>query len=362
MTETEKDAARRAAEKRSAAREKDREKRKRKKAARATKPLQTPTDRRGSTSDRARTRGYLSAVADERGRRAAKPVRRLQPTALGAGYRDQYDDVGESNTHMKSSTGKGANVDENFNKSTNGSRTEYGSVGKSGTEESTGGTRLADASSTSTSPSITTDTAGSEYKSTSTRPRSSTDNPESGTADSGCTTKESGTYSEPVNHDGRGESTNSSGRKPKSVHTRSSNGDAHELSVPGRNLATLPKESQKQFILQGSIGSIRVRILVDTGATISFVSSKLIPRLVPRPEVLKSELSIIMGNGSAQDTDHYVAVDLVLLETAFWAKLHLLELPPTFDVIVGTDWLTAHNVQYVCRHRVTKGRMDKRRG
>ena len=42
--------------------------------------------------------------------------------------------------------------------------------------------------------------------------------------------------------------------------------------------------------------------MVDTGATISFVSSKLIPNLVPKPKVLKSELSIVMGNGSSQDS------------------------------------------------------------
>ena len=85
------------------------------------------------------------------------------------------------------------------------------------------------------------------------------------------------------------------------------------------------------------------------------MSPKLIPRLAPKPKVHKSELSIIMGNGAAQDTDHYVAVDLVLLETAFWAKLHLLELPPTFDVIVGTDWLTAHNVHVHVRARSITG-------
>ena len=86
--------------------------------------------------------------------------------------------------------------------------------------------------------------------------------------------------------------------------------------------------------------------MVDTGATISFVSSKLVPRLLPKPEVRKSELSIVMGNGSSQDLDHYVGVDLVLLETAFWAKLHLLELPPTFEVIAPVGRLTLLVYQY----------------
>ena len=46
-------------------------------------------------------------------------------------------------------------------------------------------------------------------------------------------------------------------------------------------------------------------MLVDTGATISFISKSLVPQLKPKPEVLRSELSIMMGTGETRDTDHY---------------------------------------------------------
>ena len=96
----------------------------------------------------------------------------------------------------------------------------------------------------------------------------------------------------------------------------------------------------KQFILSGSIGDQRVRVLVDTGATISFISKALVPLLKPSPEVLRSELSIMMGTGEMRDSDHYVDVQLILNSTALDAKLHLLELPPAFDVIAKkTGWL-----------------------
>ena len=93
----------------------------------------------------------------------------------------------------------------------------------------------------------------------------------------------------------------------------------------------------KQFILSGSIGDRRVRVLVDTGATISFISKSLVPQLKPKPEVLRSELSIMMGTGETRDTDHYVNADLILNNATLPAKFHLLELPPAFDAIAGLD-------------------------
>ena len=77
----------------------------------------------------------------------------------------------------------------------------------------------------------------------------------------------------------------------------------------------------KQFILSGSIGDQRVRVLVDIGATISFISKALVPLLKPSPEVLRSELSIMMGTGEMRDSDHYVCVQLILNSTALDVKL-----------------------------------------
>ena len=51
----------------------------------------------------------------------------------------------------------------------------------------------------------------------------------------------------------------------------------------------------------------------------------------------------MLGNGDTQDTDHYVEVDLMLKHEPFRAELHLLDLPVTFDVIVGLDWLDRHD-------------------
>ena len=82
---------------------------------------------------------------------------------------------------------------------------------------------------------------------------------------------------------------------------------------------------------------------MDTGATISFVKSTLVPLLTPRPKVEKSELAVILGNGETQDTDFFIDVDLRVKHCMYEANLHLLELPDAFDVIVGLDWLSRHD-------------------
>ena len=80
----------------------------------------------------------------------------------------------------------------------------------------------------------------------------------------------------------------------------------------------------KQFLIAGSIGDRRVRILVDTGATISFISSELVPMLTPKPEVKTSELSVVLGNSETQDTDHCVEVPLMIHGCRLPALLHLI--------------------------------------
>ena len=98
--------------------------------------------------------------------------------------------------------------------------------------------------------------------------------------------------------------------------------------------------------------------IIDTGATISFISRDLVPLLRRKHGVKASELSVMLGNGETQDTDHYVEVDLMLKHEPFRAELHLLDLPVTFDVIVGLDWLDRHDGHAHARARTLDPNMD----
>ena len=126
-----------------------------------------------------------------------------------------------------------------------------------------------------------------------------------------------------------------------------------DTQVPPNSRVSMPRQDPlkgflsvgdpKQFLIAGSIGDRRVHILVDTGATISFIKSSLVPLLTPSPKVETSELSVILGNNATQDTDFFIDVDLRVKHCMYEANLHLLELPDAFDVIVGLDWLSRHD-------------------
>ena len=107
----------------------------------------------------------------------------------------------------------------------------------------------------------------------------------------------------------------------------------------------------KQFLVEGSIGDQRIRILIDTGATISFISRSIVKVLTPKLTVKSSELSIVLGNGDSQDSDHYVDAEMRLKHQPFESRLQLLDLPTTFDVIVGMDWLTRYDGRVNARAR-----------
>ena len=155
--------------------------------------------------------------------------------------------------------------------------------------------------------------------------------------DSSNPSKFSDGMSDPVGELGKGKSpTTSRGNKP------------HESD---RMRPFVSQGDPSQFIVIGSIGNQRVRILVDTGATISFISSTLVPTLTPKPEVERSELSVVLGNSETQDTDHYVDVPLMIRNCSLPARLHLLQLPTAFDVIAGLDWLSQHDSHVHVRAR-----------
>ena len=120
---------------------------------------------------------------------------------------------------------------------------------------------------------------------------------------------------------------------------------------PAPRRAYLSAGDPKQFLIAGSIGDRRVRILVDTGATIRFIKSSLVPLLTPSPKVETSKLSVILGNNATQDTDFFIEADLRVHHCKFDANLHLLELPDAFDVIVGLDWLSRHDGHISVRGR-----------
>lgn len=54
----------------------------------------------------------------------------------------------------------------------------------------------------------------------------------------------------------------------------------------------------RQLIVQGYIGHLRLRFLLDTGASLSFAREDIIEKLKPTPKLYESEVDIILGDNA----------------------------------------------------------------
>ena len=79
----------------------------------------------------------------------------------------------------------------------------------------------------------------------------------------------------------------STGELPKRESPPTPNSRGNENHGSSRMRPSVSQGDPAQFIVAGSIGDQRVNILVDTGATISFITSALVPML--RPAILKTK-------------------------------------------------------------------------
>ena len=74
-----------------------------------------------------------------------------------------------------------------------------------------------------------------------------------------------------------------------------------------------------QFLIQANIANRRVKVLVDTWASVSFIDKTLVPQLNPPPERQKSAIAVILGNSTEETTNENIAVDIVLKNHKFAA-------------------------------------------
>lgn len=113
------------------------------------------------------------------------------------------------------------------------------------------------------------------------------------------------------------------------------------------------KEEEANATLEGTIllSNSEVKVLVDTGASHSFVSgcfAKLLnleSQLLERPFYLKTHL----GDGAVVDRI-YLACQLLVANESITADLYPLELWD-YDLILGMHWLQAYHVVIDCDKR-----------
>ena len=111
-----------------------------------------------------------------------------------------------------------------------------------------------------------------------------------------------------------------------------------------------------------SISSIPIKVLFDSGATYSFVSTKILQKLLP---VLKTvdtiDIPIVIPSGKVvQCTKRYIGVPMVIEGVEFEANLIEFDLGD-LDVILGMDWLSKNRAEIKCDdHKISFMRKGKK--
>ncbi|XP_074346377.1 uncharacterized protein LOC141685156 [Apium graveolens] len=107
-----------------------------------------------------------------------------------------------------------------------------------------------------------------------------------------------------------------------------------------------------------AINLVEVKVLMDSGATRSFISESVVDRLKCVTYPLESNLVIEVANQARVTVDRNCPnYDILREGRHFSAELILFKLGE-FDVILGMDWLVNHDAQIECRSKKVKLRTE----
>ncbi|XP_063950154.1 uncharacterized protein LOC135152907 [Daucus carota subsp. sativus] len=103
-----------------------------------------------------------------------------------------------------------------------------------------------------------------------------------------------------------------------------------------------------------TVNSLCAKVLIDSGATRSFISEDFVPKLNCPIELLNEVMNIQLANQERVPVSQvYRNCEVEILGSKFCADLIPFKLGE-FDVILGMDWLSKHNAQIDCRNKKSR--------
>ena len=100
-----------------------------------------------------------------------------------------------------------------------------------------------------------------------------------------------------------------------------------------------------------TVNSLCAKVLIDSGATRSFISEDFVTKLNCPIELLNEVMNIELANQERVPVSQvYRNCEVEILGNKFCADLIPFKLGE-FDVILGMDWLSKHNAQIDCRNK-----------
>ncbi|XP_074323227.1 uncharacterized protein LOC141660165 [Apium graveolens] len=99
------------------------------------------------------------------------------------------------------------------------------------------------------------------------------------------------------------------------------------------------------------VNSLDAKVLVDSGATKSFISKNFVDKLNCATQPLEPNLVIEVANQDKVSVDRiYPSCDIEIGGRHFFANLIPFKLGE-FDIILGMDWLADHDAQIECKSK-----------
>ena len=130
-----------------------------------------------------------------------------------------------------------------------------------------------------------------------------------------------------------------------------------QKKVPGRVFAMTREEAETNpavvsgnILIQGKLA----HVLIDSGATHSFISQNFVRKLGIPSERLKDEYNVLVPSGDVLNSDQMIRACQIQIDGAvLYADLIVLEMKD-FQVILGMDWLAKYCATIDCKKKIVR--------
>ncbi|XP_071739868.1 uncharacterized protein [Rutidosis leptorrhynchoides] len=100
------------------------------------------------------------------------------------------------------------------------------------------------------------------------------------------------------------------------------------------------------------VNSVPARVLFDCGANCSFVSTAFCAKLNVPVRVINEPLSVEVGDGRTVPVTKFVSEITVDIEGSLFPVTCLVMPIPSFDIVLGMNWLSDHKADIKCDRKV----------
>lgn len=101
-------------------------------------------------------------------------------------------------------------------------------------------------------------------------------------------------------------------------------------------------DSEKLLVYEGEVSGRKVSILIDSGSSAQFISTKLALAIEAPLTEKKVGNTVTLANGSKEMSRHKTTITYSLCDFSEEEDFHLLNLA-TYDLVLGRPWLNRHN-------------------